>query len=93
MHDFYFTCLVHHFMHISPKFSLTYLISLETLGSPLKSKNQKVKNQVGLVRLGSMPHNHNACASITLSLPMLPVSLHSQKIKNEKKIWLHSVSL
>ena len=71
------------FMHISPKFK-TYLISLETWGSPRKSKNQ-VKNQVGLVRLGSMPHNHNACASITLSLPMLPVSLHSQKKEKEKK--------
>ncbi len=27
---------MHNFIHISPKFTLTYLVSLETLGSPLE---------------------------------------------------------
>lgn len=34
----YYRCLVHHFIHVSIKFSLTYLVSLETLGSPQEFK-------------------------------------------------------
>ncbi len=34
----YSTCGAHNFLYISPKFSLTYLVSLEKLGCPLKFK-------------------------------------------------------
>lgn len=35
---------VHHFIHISQKFSLTYLISLETFGSPVKFESKSTNN-------------------------------------------------
>lgn len=33
-----FRCLVHHLMHINPKLSLSYLVSLETFGILLEFK-------------------------------------------------------